>query len=208
LNEYNQTSGGKNFYTNYAINVTKSNYVSNQTSENLTVSKVRIIYLQPIGPPVVKVKTYTKALVEKSVFKPNRMVRTRATVTSSEGRNYVSNATIVIKDHLGVTKVDNENMTNISEVANGYVYEYNYTLPGDAQGLWLINVTSIDIESREGYDFKKIAVTILNIQVKLLLNDTWDSARVYIPGEGEKTFAQLGLISPYSDSNPPHYYLA
>jgi len=208
LNEYNQTASVKRFYTNYTINVSKTGYFPNQTSENLTVSKVKIAYLEGIGPPIVQVKTYTKALIETSVFKPNRMVRTRASVTSGLGKDHVSSATIVIKDHLGVTKVNNEDMTNISEISNGYLYEYNYTLPGDAQGLWVVNVTGTDIESRKGYDFKKIAVTTLSLQVNLLLNDTWDSAKIYIPGEGEKTFTQLGQISPYSDSNPPHYYIA
>jgi|GEM_PF-5964810 len=208
LNEYNQTASGKSFYTSYIIDANKTGYLSNQTSENLTASEFRTIYLEGIGPPDVQLTTYTKALIETSIFKPNRMVRARASVTSGLGRDHVYGATIVIEDDTGTKVVDKENMTNVSEVSNGYLYEYNYTLPGDAQGLWMVNVTGSDIESRESYDFKKIAVTVLSLQVKLLMNDTWDSARVYIPGEGEKTFAQLGVMSPYSDSSPPHYYIA
>ncbi|NIO20643.1 MAG: hypothetical protein GTN76_07865 [Candidatus Aenigmarchaeota archaeon] len=208
LSEYNQTPSGKSFYTNYTVDVNKTGYPSNQTSENLTTSKLLIVHLQGLGPPVVQVKTYTRALVETSVFKPNRMVRTRASVTSGNGRDYLANATIVIKNNLGATIVNNANMTNVSEIANGYIYEYNYTLPGNAAGLWLVNVTATDDENRRNHDFKKIAVVSLNFQVKILFNNTWDSASIYIPGAGEKTFTQLGQISPYTDVNPPHYYLA
>lgn len=208
LNEYNQTSAGKSFYTNYTVSANKSGYSPNQTFENLTANSFLVLYLQPIGPPTVQVKTYTRALVESGVFKPGGMVRVRASVTSSEGRDYLANATIVIKDHEGVTRVDNENMLNVSEITNGYVYEYNYTLPKDASGLWLINVTATDEGGSKNYDFKRIALVSLNFQVKILLNDTWDSAKIYIPGAGEKTFTQLSQMSPYTDASPPHYYLA
>ena len=208
LNEYNQTSSGKNFFTNYTINVSKSGYVANQTHENLTESRFVVIHLQDMGLPIVEVKTYTRALAETSIFRPGRMVRIRATVTSSTGRDYLSNATVLIKDNLGATKVGNANMANISEITNGYLYEYNYTLPSDASGLWLINVTATDVGNGKGYDWTKIAVATLNVQVKLSLNSTWNSAMMYVPGLGERTYSQLASISPYTDLNPPHYYLS
>jgi len=208
LTEYNQTSSGKSFYTNYTVNVTKSGHPSNQTRLNITRSELLVIHLQSISPPSVEIKTYTQALAETSVFKPGRMVRIRADVTSAGGRDYLSNATVLIKDHLGNIMVNNVEMVNVSEITSGYVYEYNYTLPSNAQGLWSIRVTAMDEGNGEGYDSRKIAVSGVSIQVKLILNTTWNSADIYVPGIGEKSFEAFQTLSPHTDANPPHYYIA
>lgn len=203
LSEYNQTSVGKNYYTNYTVNASMKGYHKNSTEVNLTGSLFFTVYLSTIPPPAVEVKTYDLGLSETTLFKPDMIVRVRAQVTSWSGRGYLENATIDITDNTKSLVKDNELMVNISEITNGYLYEYNYTLPPDASGLWTINVTAVDEGFREGFDTIKIAVSLLSLQVKLVLNSTSDS--IYIPGTGERTFSGL-TTSKYL--TPQHYYIA
>jgi parallel beta-helix repeat protein len=202
LPEYNQTSSGKFYYTNYNLNASKFAYWSNETSFNLTTNKFLLVGLQK-RIPSVKVRTYTKALVETSIFKPKRMVRIRAEVTHDIGRDYIRNSTLLFKDSSGSTLVNNELMSNVSEITGGYLYEYNYSLPENSQGVWRINVTATDSFGNEYKDSTSIAIIPLSIQVKLVLNNT--SSKVYIPGVGEKTFSGL-TSSTYL--TPDHFYLA
>ncbi len=203
ITEFHQNFSGQFFYNNYTINATRFGFLSNKTSVNVTTNKLVIIRLERISTPVVEIKTYDLGLSEKDIFKPGRIVRIRAEVTHILGREYISNSTVLVKDNLGSTIVNNELMTNISEITNGYIYEYNYTIPGDAEGLWSISVTTTDSFGGKGYDSKKIAIVLLTLQVKLVLNSTSD--RIYIPGTGETTFSGL-TTNEYS--TPNHYYLA
>ena len=205
LDEYNQTASGKTYFTPYAVNAKKSGYLPNSTNLNLTASINFIVYLEEIKPPTVQLKTYDIGLSEKETFKPGRVVRIRAFVNTSLGRDYLSNATVLMIDNLGSTMVNNALMTNVSAIDNGYVYEYNYTTPSSADGLWQINVTAANIYDMKGYDWKKIAITTLTIQVKLVLNSTSDV--VYIPssGLGERAFSELSTNKYYT---PEHYYIA
>ena len=205
LTEYNQTSSGKNYYSNYTINTTRPGFVSNSTSVNLTVNVYLALYLEEIGAPRVEMKTYDLGLSEKESFKPGRIVRIRAFVNTSLGRSYLSNATVIITNNLGSTMVDNALMINVSEIENGYVYEYNYTIPSNADGLWPINITAADAYDIKGYAWKKIAIYALTIQVKLVLNSTSDAIYVPYPALGEITFSQLTTGKYYT---PEHYYIA
>ncbi|MEE9323512.1 MAG: LamG domain-containing protein, partial [Candidatus Aenigmarchaeota archaeon] len=173
----------------YLIVTNQTDYVSFGGEQTPTVS--------------VQVKTYTLGLVEKDIFKPNDIVRIRAWVACSLGREYLSNSTVLIKNNLGSTVVNKELMTNISEITKGYIYEYNYTIPSDAESLWSIKVTAADSFGRENYDSKKIAIIPLTFQVKVVLNSTSD--KIYIPGTGERTFSGL-TTTEYS--TPDHYYIA
>jgi parallel beta-helix repeat protein len=203
ITEFHQNFSGQFFYNNYSINVTRSGFSSNQTSVNITANKIVIISLESLLPPVVELKTYDLGLSEKEMFKPGRIVRIRAEVTHTSGKEYIRNSTVLIKNNLGSTVVNNELMSNVSEVTNGYLYEYNYTLPGNADGLWSISVTATDSFDMKGYDSKKIAVVSLTIQIKLVLNSTSD--RIYIPGTGERAFS---VLTTNEYTTPDNYYLA
>lgn len=203
VTEFHQNFSGKFFYNNYTINATKPGYVPNQTLVEVTTNMLFTVYLSEIIPPSVQAKTYTLGLEEKYIFRPGKLVRIRAEVACTNGREYIINSTVLIRNNLGSVIVNNELMTNISEITNGYLYEYNYTLPSNAEGLWFINVTATDSFGWKGSDSFKIAITPPTIQVKLVLNSTSDS--IYIPGTGERTFSGL-TTNEYS--NPDHYYIA
>jgi hypothetical protein len=203
--EFLQNTTGKFYYSNYTINATKSGYVPNQTSVNLTTNTLATVRLYTILLPYVQVKTYDLGLSESDKFRQGRTVRIRAEVNYTSGSGYIMNSTVLIKNNAGSTVVNNAPMTNLSNITNGYIYEYNYTLPTNGEGLWTINVTSTSYYDSKGYDTKKIAVTSLTIQVKLVLNSTADN--IYIPslGAGEKSFSQL---STATYASPDHYYIA
>lgn len=203
VTEFHHNFTGQFSHNSYSINTTKSGYFPNYTYLEVTGNKALNIYISEVGPPVVDLKTYDLGLAEKDMFKPGNTVRIRASVTYGYGKEYLSNATVLIKNNLGSTVVNNALMTNTTGITNGYIYEYNYTLPDNADGLWSINVTATTYPGTKGHDYKKIAVVMLTLQVKLILNSTSDT--IYIPGTGERSFAGL-TTNEYS--TPDHYYIA
>lgn len=203
LTEFHQNFTGKFYYSNYTVNATAFTFYPNQTYANITGNGLVTVRLYGISPPSVSVKAYTSALAETDMFKPGRLVRVRAHVTYGFGREYIFNATVIIKDSTGAEKITGEPMVNVSNITDGYIYEYNYTLPGTADGLWTINVTSSDAFNRKGFGLNKIAVLPVTFQIKLVLNSTSDS--IYVPGSGETPFASL-TTDEYA--LPDHYYIA
>jgi len=201
--EFHQNFSGKFYYNNHVINASRFGYVQNQTSANVTANQLVILYLPGIAPPLVQVKTYTLGMVETDIIKPGRIVRIRANVNHTLGREYIMNSTLAVKDNTGSLVLSNAAMANISNITNGYTYEYNYTLLNGSEGLWTVNVTAADSFGRKGSGFKKIAVIPLTLQIKLVLNSTSDS--IYIPGTGETSFSGLATAEYAS---PEHYYLA
>ncbi|MCD6590689.1 MAG: right-handed parallel beta-helix repeat-containing protein [Candidatus Aenigmarchaeota archaeon] len=200
LTEFNQTSSGKNYYTNYTINASKYIF-SNSSDVNLTTNKLVTIQVQSPPAPQLTVKTFSAGLIEKYTFRAGRLVRVRAYVTTPMGREYLENATISIKSSNGSAFVDKDLMENISQIENGYLYEYNFTLPYNANGVWTINVTAND-EIKTNSSDVHIAVSSLTMQIKFILNSTNDN--IYIPGTGELTFQ--GLTSNEYITN--HYYIS
>lgn len=196
---------GQFSYNNYSVETGKTGYIQNTTTMELTGNVFMTINLEYVPPPDVEVKTYDLGLSEKNLFKTGKTVRIRAFVNHTLGRGYLENSTVLITDNVGGAKVSDELMTNVSQMSNGYVYEYNYTIPADSGGRWEINVTSTDSSDFKGYDSTTITLSEVSIQVKLVLNSTDD--RIYIPssGAGETTFSGL----PSSEyTSPHHYYLA
>jgi len=203
LTEFHQNFTGKFYYSNYTVNASAFTFYANQTSANITGNRLVTVRLYGLSQPSVTVRTYTSALAETYMFKPGRLVRVRAHVTYGFGREYIFNATVIIKDSSGTEKILGEPMVNVGNITDGYIYEYNYTLPGTADGLWTINVTSSDAFSGKGFGLNKIAVLPVTLQIKLVLNSTPDS--IYVPGTGETPFASL-VTDEYA--LPDHYYIA
>ena len=201
--EFHQNFSGKFYYNNHVIKASRFGYVQNQTSANVTANQLVILYLPGIAPPLVQVRTYTLGMTETDIIKPGRIVRIRANVNHTLGREYIMNSTLAIKDNTGSLVLNNAAMANISSITNGYTYEYNYTIVNGSEGLWVVNVTAADSFGRKGSSFKKIAVIPLTLQIKLVLNSTSDS--IYIPGTGETSFSGLATAEYAS---PEHYYLA
>ncbi len=202
VTEFHQNFTGQFYYNNHTINASKFAYVSGQASVNVTSNRlVTITLIESV--PYVQVKTYTLGLTETDTIKPGRIVRIRAIVNYIMGRDYLANATILIRDNQGSTVVDGALMPNVSVITNGYTYEYNYTIANGSAGVWSINVTAADTLGKKGYGSKKIAILPITLRIRLVLNSTSDS--IYVPGEVETPFSGL-TTSDYA--SPDHQYIA
>ena len=85
------------------------------------------------------------SLIETSTFKVGENVTIRVNVTDIDGRPDIDEVLIKILNTTNAVKVNNGTMTNITEITNGYIFEYNYTIPADADaGTWTINVYAND----------------------------------------------------------------
>jgi hypothetical protein len=159
--------------------------------------------VESISPPRVIIKTYDPGLYEKDMFRPGNFMRVRVLVDSIFGRAYLKNSTITIRDNSNSVMVNGALMANVSNITNGYIYEYNYTIPQGGQGIWKMEIIATDVFSRNGNASKKIAVSSIILQIKLVLNSTSDN--VYVPGAGETAFSGLTNNEYVS---PGHYYAA
>ncbi|MDI6640143.1 MAG: hypothetical protein QMD78_04915, partial [Methanocellales archaeon] len=105
---------------------------------------VRVTHNAP--PGVETPKTYNSSLTETSTFEVGENVTVRVNVTDADGAADIDAVLINITNPASVLKVENGVMVNISPITNGYIYEYNYTIPIESAsiGTWTINVTAND----------------------------------------------------------------
>ena len=110
--------------------------------------ELRVNYTLPNQPPVVETpKTYNFTLAEKSTFEVGEIVRIMVNVTDANGASDINTVLIEILNTSGNCKACNDSITdnNITNIPNGYTYEYNYTILSDADnGTWTINIYAND----------------------------------------------------------------
>ena len=111
-------------------------------------------------PPFVdKPKTFDDSYVETGNFTQNSKVIIRVNVTDPDGAEDIDKVLITIIDNSSTVQVNNATMSSVSSITNGYIYEYNYTIPTDGpKGLWTINVYANDTQNAWDYN-----TTIINI---------------------------------------------
>ncbi len=102
-----------------------------------------------LAPVVQTPHTYDNiTMAAKTTFHINEGMTVRVNVTDESGRGDISKVLIKILNTTNAVKVDNATMTNITEITNGYTYEYNYTIPSDADlGTWNIYVYANDTDN-------------------------------------------------------------
>ena len=114
-------------------------------SGNKNSTDIMTFYIEQ-SPKVDKPVTFNnQTLQEKTVFIRNSEITIRVNVTDPDGRDDIDKVWIKILNTTDNVKLDNTLMTNISTITNGYTYEYNYTIPSDADyGLWSLYTYSND----------------------------------------------------------------
>ena len=138
---------------NNYLKVAKWNGSAEGTPETLetTISSTFVSFMfsydRYFPAPVVQTpSTYDNiTMAAKTTFHRNDGMTVRVNVTDENGRDDIDKVLIKILNTTSVVKVDNATMTSITQIPNGYTYEYNYTIPSDADaGTWTINVYAND----------------------------------------------------------------
>ena len=95
-------------------------------------------------PEVSDIRMYDAHNVEKESF-GKETVKIAAHVLSPGGSAKVRNAKISIKNPDGTVAVYGDNMRRVSDIENGALFDYSYTIPADGKaGAWTLNVTGYD----------------------------------------------------------------
>ncbi|MCD6590477.1 MAG: right-handed parallel beta-helix repeat-containing protein [Candidatus Aenigmarchaeota archaeon] len=200
LTEFWKTASQTYYYTNYTFTATKDNSDYGITRMSVNINETQTIVITLTKPPkVYEPKTYTYANIEKTVFKSGRPVIIRVNITDFDGRDDIKSATVTITDSLGEVRVSEGSMNKTTSITNGYTYEYIYTLPNNASGVWTINVTGEDKNGNKGSNKTTFASLSLTLQVKLVLNNS--EASIYVPGYGEVS------KNNQTYTNPKYYYI-
>ncbi|MEE9323429.1 MAG: hypothetical protein V3U72_02690, partial [Candidatus Aenigmarchaeota archaeon] len=144
-------------------------------------------------PYVYEPKTYDIERGGRDRIEAGREMYIRVNITDADGISDLSSAKIRITDNKSVVRVNNADMSNISAITNGYTYQYNYRTPSDGEGIWTVEITGIDVVDGEGTNSITFVIAVLELNVRLVLNET--SAKTYVPaeasGEEEKTLTNL-----------------
>ncbi|MFH1236870.1 MAG: hypothetical protein V1648_00495 [Candidatus Aenigmatarchaeota archaeon] len=154
-------------------------------------------------PSAANVKTYDSTMAQKSSLRAGRMIYIRADATDGDGAGDMESVQIRIRNNESDIMVNNADMTPVSSIMNGYTYQYQYTIPSNADGVWQIEITATDLGAAESVAYASFTVVSLKLNIKLVLNET--QASTYVPGAGEKSFADL-TYAYYAI--PQNYYIA
>ena len=138
-------------------------------------------------------KAYNSSLIEKTVFEIGENVTIRANVTDPDGPSDISTVNITITAPNSTVMVDNATMTNISDITNGYVYQYNYTtMPVDSTsvGTWTVVVYANDT-----LDYQTTGPTTFSAYINYLTLNT-NATELYI----NDTVLINGIVTNLSDN--------
>jgi hypothetical protein len=147
------------------------------TKQNLRVEYAEIDAINVTAwsyPPEVDTpKTYNETLEEDTTFERDEGMTVRVNVSDPGGEDKIDSVLITILNTTGNVKVDNATMTNISSITNGYTYEYNYTIPIDAEaGDWTIDIYANDTAGEWGSNTTTFEVIVFGyLEVSLISPD-------------------------------------
>jgi len=99
------------------------------------------------NPPMVATpQTYDNVtLAPKTAFERSEGMFINVSVTDADGSSNLATALITILNTTGVAIVNNDTMIQDYSIENGYVYNYSWTVPSNADlGTWTINVYAND----------------------------------------------------------------
>ena len=197
-------------YTNLSMpdNVYTARFFINDSSGNMnsTESVAFTINTTTEAPQISGIVVYNSSIIQPPFFRPLDTVVIKVNITDREGRDDISSVFLNISDPNSVLKASGS-MSRVAQVSNGYTYQYNYTIPDQLSGNWMVSIVAYDYSSNKGTNSGTFRVSIQvpeihYLQVSLSLNNT--GSLVYIPGTGEVPSSSL----PTSSFQPLEYYLA
>ena len=202
---YNTTSQGdieaadtvKSQQWKCSLSVTDGFYSSSRNSSITTIMNSPLL--------VHEIRTFL-GNAETTEFETGEIVTTKVNVTDEDGRTDIDTVLIAMKDPDNIWIVDNESMTNTSQITDGYQYEYDKFLSASSTtGVWTINITANDTTNNIDTNSTTIIVFArkATVQFILTINDT--ESYVFIPGVGR---VQVNDMVPAEYADPPHWYLS
>jgi len=117
------------------------------------------------NPPVAGTpQTYdSTTFISKTAFERNDGMFINVSVTDVNGASDLDTALITISNTTGHPIVDNDTMIQDYPIEGGYVYNYSWTVPGDADmGTWTINVYAND--TSDAWDSNSTTFVVQDIQ--------------------------------------------
>jgi len=186
-------------HTSYCYRISAKNQNGTSTPFSSQVCGTSYNNVPYVTRPVV----YDSTMAERTYIKAGRDMYVKVNVSDGDGAGDINSVRIKITDNNGQTRVDSADMTSIASITNGYIYQYSYRTPSDGEGTWTIEITCVDDGSAQVTNSTAFAVLSLRLGIRLVLNET--AAKIYVPGEGEKAFADL--TNAYYPA-PEHYYIA
>ena len=106
-----------------------------------------------------KPKLYDENLTETNTFVRSDTMTVRVDVIHLENASNLTDVTITIADSKDTVKVNNETMESIAEITDGYTYEYNHTIPPDAElGTWTVKVYVSDTSNNHASNENRFLV--------------------------------------------------
>ncbi|MCX6817249.1 MAG: hypothetical protein NTU57_00125 [Candidatus Aenigmarchaeota archaeon] len=185
-------------HTQYCYRIKARNQNDEETSYSSAVCNTTYNNL----PSASNVKTYDSTMTQKSLLRAGRMIYIRADATDGDGAGDIESVKIRIRNNNSDIMVNNADMTAIASITDGYTYQYQYTIPSNADGVWQIEITATDLGAAENVTYASFTVVSLKLNIKLVLNET--QASTYVPGAGEKSFADLAYAYY---AIPQNYYI-
>ena len=153
------------------------------------VSNVTGSFDDVAGAPLIKnLTTYNATYVPTTVFVNGATVVIRTWVSDQYGIAGLTKCNITIRDPTGSTKVSGINMTDVGDITNGNIYEYNYTIPHsyDSNGIWNVTVIALNNRSNSTTKYSSFHDDIGSPNIT--------SVNTYDQASGAKTMFALGDV--------------
>ncbi|NOQ55510.1 MAG: hypothetical protein GQ477_01750 [Nanohaloarchaea archaeon] len=142
--------------------------------------------------------TYDNSTSEaKTVFARNKGMTVRVNITDENGAGDISTVLIEILNTTSGVIVNNETMTQDDSIMDGYVYNYSWQVPSDADGgIWTINIYANDSVNILGSNMTifEIDITPPTITIYSPLNQTYNDQSIWF----NVTLDEVGSWCGYS----------
>jgi len=162
------------------------------TSQNVSVTNV--------NSTINTIFTFNKTGTYKPAFDYLDNISIKVNITNSNGRNNIGTVNITLTLNNGTVMINNVNMSNITQITNGFTYEYNYTLNRTSYpGNYTINVTTNMTSNTTQF--------IVGMIVKAIVGSpsscSGQEIRIYNVSTSSDTFleGQLTSAEPYCIAN-------
>jgi len=174
----------------WSVNITANDTSNNKDSNSVTFSV-------PSTYPVIETLNVYNASYQFETPFEYEPIHIKANISDPDGRTDLGAALVTITNPLGTVKVNNETMTDISDITNGNIYEYNYTIPSESNS---IGTWSVDVYVNDSLNYKSSDTTHLLVK---WWNMSWNYSKPIALGEIfniDRSNEQLGFNLTIVDS--------